>query len=128
MSGVMDALRGDLKPRPRLVFSYTIPKEINNPFRIVGLVELTTSEQILMSRLMPGDATPEEQMQQLVKMCVYEIDGVRPNKAQAEFELMWDQVHPKVRGLLKRVVSQLHVPEAKEDDDFFNSRTVRTEG
>jgi hypothetical protein len=128
MAGIMDALRGDIRGAPRLVYTYTIPESIPNPFKTIGLVELKASEQILMSRMLSSDASPEEQMSALVKACIYEIDGARAKKEMAEFEIMWEQVHPKVRSLLRRVVSQLHVPEQKEDEDFFKSRTVRTEG
>ncbi len=128
MAGIMDALRGDVRDVARLVFTFTVPSTIENPFKSVGLIELRASEQILMSRMLSADASPEEQLQALVKACIYEIDGAKVNKAQSQFEILWEATHPKVRGMLRKVVTQLHIPEAKEDEDFTLSRTVRTEG
>ncbi len=128
MSGIMDVLQGNIKGPPRLVYTYQVPKGIENPFRSVGVIELLASEHMLMSRMMSPDSSPEEQMQSLVKACIYEIDGHKAHKATAEFEIMWEKVHPKVRSMLKKVVTQLHVPEPKEEEDFFSSRSVRTEG
>lgn len=124
-----DVLAGkDNKPMSRVVYAYKIPKDIANPFYEVELRELNAAEQITLSKMMPDDATNEEQMDGMVRMSLFTLDGKPVDITRAEFELMWNKVHPRVLRMIRKEVNKILVPSPKEEEDFLSSRTVRVIG
>lgn len=119
------AAGGKLSGGTRVIHVYSVPVGVENPFREIELKELTAQENILASKLYPDGATQEEQMQILCKCSIATIDGAPVNIASAEFELMWEKVHPKIRNMLKTAVTAILVPTPKESEEFFQSHKVR---
>lgn len=106
----------------RVYYEYTVPAHIDNPYRTFVLMETTASEQILMSKMLPRNATAEEIAQGMVRVAIFALDGRPVNQTSIEFEDAWEKTHPKVRSFMKDEITRLQITTKEEDDAFLKSR------
>lgn len=109
--------------RERVVYTFTIPESIAGEVRSVGLVELTSNEEIAVESRCKGN--PEKRAIEIVKSTVWEVNGQRIHNGAGELDKLWNNLSPKVRSLLNRAWIKLHAADDAESESFEKSMTVK---
>lgn len=103
----------------RVVFEFPVPKKYRNEVvnESVGMVKLRAAEEELASRKARNDST--KLAYELVKASIYEVDGKKLSKGDAEEETFWSNCDPKLRQLLLAAYAELHTPEDEDAENFL---------
>ena len=107
----------------RAVYAYKIPESCGGECRSVGLVEITSEEEMMAEKRAQGDRdrVPVE----LTKQCIVEADGLPMNTGDGSVDGLWKKLPPKVRTLLTTTYYTLHIPSEDETKSFFSSMAAR---
>jgi len=118
-----DALDPRLAKKSRPVHVYKVPMGVDPSIESVGLVEITSDEELMAEKLAHGDRgrIPIE----LAKSMISEIDGKRVSQADGSVDSAWERMTPKMRNLITSAYVRLHIPQKEETDSFFASLEVK---
>ncbi len=106
----------------RPIYRYTIPANIANGTKSVGLVLLTTDEELRATKRSHTDT--HRLAYELSKQALVEVDGKPVNEGDGSIDTAWDAMSPKVRGLVLVAYASLHTPEDEETTSFLKSQQV----
>jgi len=113
----MPAIPTTAEPRP--VHFFKVPKGIGGVLR-VGLVELTTGEQLEAAARARGDSVRLQF--ELAKQCLVQVNEEKLSLGDMTLDKKWGSLHPKVVNLIAAGYQSLHVPEEEEAAAFLASR------
>lgn len=106
----------------RPIYRYTIPKNLANGVKKVGLVLLTTDEELRATKRAHADT--HRLAYELTKQSLAEVDGKPVSEGDGSIDIAWDAMSPKVRGLVLVAYASLHTPEDEETTSFLKSQQV----
>lgn len=109
------------KDRP--IFEYDVPDECGGDVRSVGIVELTTGEELLATKRARGDAM--RLAYELAKQSLVEVNGAKVNIADGSADEAWAKMTPKTRNLVLGAYGDLHAPSDGAAEAFRASRRVK---
>jgi hypothetical protein len=111
--------------KPRAVNLFDVPPEVAaaSGVKEVGLVQLTTEEELLCFKRAKGDNA--KLAMELSKAALVEADGKPLQSHDGSVDTFWKDAEPRLRQLILTAYADLH--SAKEDDqkDFLASRRTR---
>jgi len=118
------AALGPQQEKPaRPTYRYTIPSRIGSDVRKVGLVQLTSNEELMATKRSRNDTA--RLAYELAKQALVEVDGERVGVADGSVDKAWDRLLPKVRTLVMSAYAELHAPQEEDVSDFLQSQQVQ---
>jgi len=107
----------------RSVSTYDLPKEVSDSIRSVGLVELTTEEELMAAKRAHGD--PMRLAYELAKQSLVEVNGSQVSLGDGTSDKAWGAMGPMVRNLVLTAYAELHAAPEEATKLFLRSRKVR---
>ena len=89
----------------------------------VGMVELTTGEEIDVYRRMKNDAAGIASA--LAQTALREVDGKPVTLADGTTDIAWNKMSAKCRALIFAAYGTLHQPTGEEEAGFLKSRDIK---
>jgi hypothetical protein len=107
------------KGDPRDVYIFDVPEGYQSELvkKEVGLVKLRGGEEAEATRRAEGDSI--RLAFELVKQSVWSVDGKQIQRHNAEDEKVWNDMDPRLRGLLLSAYGELHTPTEKVTSNFL---------
>ena len=110
---------------PREVYVFDVPDGYQSDLvkKEVGLIKLTGGEEAEATRKAEGDSI--RLAFELVKQSVWEVDGKPLKRFEAEDEKVWNDMDPRLRGLLLSAYGELHTPPEKVAANFLKGMRTK---
>jgi dihydrodipicolinate synthase/N-acetylneuraminate lyase len=112
----------------RPIYVYEIPAKIGVPMKSVGLVELTSREEMLAAKLARGDGEGVPTMRmatELAKMALVQVDCRPVSASDGSVDKAWEALGAKGRNLVLTAYVQIHHVSDEDTSSFIESRQVR---
>ena len=112
----------DKKQRP--IYVYDVPAECEDAeVQSVGLVQLTTGEELMASKRAHGDNF--RLAYELAKQSVVEINGEKVSIGDGSCDIAWSKMLPATRNLVLGEYAKLHTPPEGAEEAFRKSRKIK---
>ena len=123
-SAVTDKVQERASGASRPVYRYDVPRKLAKISGIekVGLVQLTPDEELMGTKRARNDQA--RLAFEWAKQSLVEVNGKPVSLADGTSDKAWNDMHPKVRGLVVVAYGELHTPEEDEITDFLGSQTT----
>jgi hypothetical protein len=121
--GVLEDKLQLVKPA-RTIHTFTFPAGYSE-YKTIGLVELTSSEELLCTKRAQGD--PVRLAFELVKQSVVEVDGKQVSTADGSADMVWDRLGPRARSLALSAYAKLHTADNDVAASFLETATARVD-
>lgn len=110
------------KDRP--IYVYDVPPECEDAeVKMVGLVQLTTGEELMAAKRAHGDNF--KLAYELAKQCVVEVNGDKVSVGDGTVDIAWNKMAPQTRNLVMGEYAKLHAPPEGAEEAFRKSRRVK---
>lgn len=110
------------KDRP--IYVYDVPPACEDAeVQSVGLVQLTTGEELMAAKRAHGDNF--KLAYELAKQCVVEVNGEKVGIADGSVDTAWGKMAPQTRNLVMGEYAKLHAPPEGAEEAFRASRRVK---
>ena len=110
------------KANARPIHRFTIPEALANGIAEVGMVQLTSNEELRATKRARNDA--HSMVYELAKQSLVEVNGAPVKEADGSADTAWASMQPKVRTLVMAAFGELHTPEEDDLKDFLKSQQV----
>lgn len=104
----------------RTIHQFTIPPPLANGIKKIGMVQLTTAEELRATKRAQRDQI--RLAYELTKQALVEVDGTTVGEADGSADKAWDNMPPKIRSLVLLAYANLHTPEEEDVDSFLKSQ------
>lgn len=112
----------DKKQRP--IYVYDVPAECEDTeVKSVGLVQLTTGEELMASKRAHGDNF--RLAYELTKQSLVEVNGEKVGIGDGSADVAWSKMAPTTRNLVLGEYAKLHSPPEGAEEAFRKSRRVK---
>lgn len=117
-----------LTKRERALYVFDVPDKLAHEVGIasVGIVELTTEEELMATRRAGND--PIRLAYELARQALVQVNGKTVTLADGSADKAWESAHPKLRGMLMRAYNEVNQPTNTDVDSFLKSRQVLVTG
>ena len=109
------------KTRP--VYLYDVPQSVPGDIRCVGLVELTSEDELDATKRARGDTM--RLAFELAKQSLVEVNEKPVTQADGSVDSAWDKMGAQVRNLVLTAYAKLHAPSEGVAEGFLKSQRVR---
>lgn len=106
----------------RPVHRFTIPERMANGIMSVGLVQLTSNEELRATKRSRNDT--HRLAYELAQQSLVEVNGESVKEGDGTRDSAWAKMEPKVRTLVLTAFGSLHTPEEDDISDFLKSQEV----
>ncbi len=110
------------KSNARPIYRYTIPESLANGIEEVGLIQLTSNEELRATKRARNDA--HSMVYELAKQSLIEVNGDPLKESDGSVDTAWKNMSPPVRSLVIMAYNKLHTPEEDDLSDFLKSQQV----
>lgn len=110
------------KSNARPIHRFTIPEALANGIEEVGLVQLTSNEELRATKRSRNDT--HRLAYELTKQSLVEVNGDPVKEGDGSVDAAWSSMEPKVRTLVLAAFGELHTPEEEDLSNFLKSQQV----
>jgi len=121
MGVAQDKMAEMKKARP--VYTYDIPAPLANGITSIGIVELTTQEELMAAKRAAGDT--HRLAYELTMQSLAEVNGSPVKLMDGSADKAFNDMGPKVRQLVMQAYGRLHGPEDSIVEGFLGSQKVK---
>jgi hypothetical protein len=107
----------------RPVYVYQIPKLMADGITSIGLVQLTTHEEMMAAKRAGSD--PVKYVYEQAKQSLVEVNGEKVSLGDGSTEQALDRMGPQIRSLMMTAFGKLHSPPEDTTADFLNTQSVK---
>jgi len=120
----MDPLKEGAQPmNARPIYTYKVPKVMADGVQSIGLVQLTTHEEMMSAKRAGSD--PIRLVYEQVKQSLAEVNGQPVSLGDGTADTAFDKMGPQLRNLVMTAYAKLHTPADGMADDFLASQAVK---
>lgn len=106
----------------RPVYRFTIPERVSNGISEIGMVQLTSDEELRATKRARNDS--HRLAYELAQQALIEVNQETVKEGDGSRDAVWTKMDPKIRLLVISAYGELHTPEQDDIDAFLKSQKV----
>jgi len=121
----MDAISERVQEAKKLraIYEYDIPEPLANGIVSIGIVKLTSAEELMAAKRSHNDS--HRLAYELALQSLAEVNGQKVSIADGSADVAFRDMDPQVRQLVLQAYADQHIPETGSINAFRSSRRVK---